>query len=109
MNEDRVAKLKAFLEKDPDDSFTRYALALEYASRGDHQIAIAYLHELLERDPNYVAAYQQLGLNFAGLGKRKEAVEILGKGIQVATKQGDLHAKSEMQQAIDEMMDADSR
>ena len=103
MNEDRVAKLKAFLEKDPDDSFTRYALALEYASQGDYQIAIAYLQELLHRDPDYVAAYQQLAVSFAGLGKRKEAVEILGKGIAVATKQGDLHARNEMQEALDEL------
>lgn len=103
MNENRVAKLKTFLEKDPDDSFARYALALEYAGQGEHQIAITYLQELLDRDPGYVAAYQQLGFNFAGLGKRKEAIEILGRGITVATKQGDLHARSEMQQAIDEL------
>ena len=102
MNE-RVTKLKAFLEKDPSDSFARYALALEYASHGEHRFALAYLRELLERDPKYVAAYQQLGIILAGLGHREEATEVLRKGISVAKEQGDLHARSEMQQSLDEL------
>ncbi len=103
MNQERMAKLKVLLEKDPADSFTRYALALEYASHGEHRIALAYLRELLDLDPKYVAAYQQLGTSLAGLGNREDAAEVLKKGISVATEQGDLHARSEMQQALDEL------
>ena len=103
MNEQRVAKLKELLESDPADSFTRYALALEYAGAGELQIAVAYLQQLLERDPEYVPAYQQLGYNFEKLGRREEAVAILSRGIEVAMKNGDLHARGEMREALDEM------
>lgn len=37
MSQDRIAQLKEFLENDPADSFTRYALALEYAGLGEIQ------------------------------------------------------------------------
>jgi len=103
MSQDRIEKLKEFLEKDPNDSFTRYALALEYAGKGEAQMALAYLLEVLARDPGYVPAYHQLGINYAKLGKNSEAGDILRKGISVATEQGDLHACSEMQESIDEL------
>ena len=103
MSEDRIRKLKEFLEKDPHDSFTRYALALEYAAKGDSQIALAYLQGVLAHDPDYIPAYHQLGICYAKLGKATEAGEILTKGISVATTQGDLHARNEMQEALDEL------
>lgn len=103
MNEERVSKLKEILEKDPDDSFTRYAIALEYAGKGETQIAVAYLQELLERDPHYIPAYQQLGYNFEKLERRQDAIDILKKGITLASARGDLHASNEMQEALDEM------
>ncbi len=103
MNEERVAKLKALLEKDPADSFTRYALALEYAGHGDIHIAVAYLQELLERDPSYLPAYQQLGYNYDKLDRKADAIAILSKGIALASQQGDQHARSEMQEVLDEL------
>jgi len=103
MNQDRITKLKEFLEKDPTDSFARYALALEYAGRGEIQIAVACLQEVLNHDPGYIPAYHQLGINYAKLGKSIDAGDILKKGISVATEQGDLHARSEMQEALDEL------
>jgi hypothetical protein len=36
---DRIAQLKAFLEKTPDDSFVQHALALEYIKRNDDAAA----------------------------------------------------------------------
>lgn len=103
MSQDRIEKLKEFLEEDPHDSFSRYALALEYAGKGEAQIALAYLQEVLARDPGYVPAYHQLGINYAKLGNSAEAGDILRKGISVATEQGDLHACSEMKEALDEL------
>lgn len=103
MNSDRIAQLKDFLENDPNDSFTRYALALEYAGKGEIQIALSLLLEVLERDPAYVPAYQQLGYQYLKLGRLSEAEQVLRRGIEVAREQNDPHAQREMQDALDEL------
>jgi tetratricopeptide (TPR) repeat protein len=103
MKEERIARLKEFLEQDPNDSFSRYALALEHAGRGETQVAIVLLQEVIQRDPAYVAAYQQLGYNYASLGNVEDARTILHQGIAKATEVGDNHARSEMQEALDEL------
>jgi len=103
MRNDRIAQLKDFLENDPNDSFTRYALALEYAGLGETPLAISLLLEVLERNPAYVPAYQQLGFQYQKLDRRAEAIQVLQRGIEVAREQGDTHAQREMHDALDEI------
>lgn len=103
MREKRIAKLKQFLEQDPDDSFSRYALALEIAGTGEVEEAVALLEELLHRDPRYVPGYHQLGLLYERVGRREASITILERGIAVASEQGDTHGRKEMQEALDEL------
>jgi tetratricopeptide (TPR) repeat protein len=103
VNKNRIAQLKEFLEHDPNDSFTRYALALEHASMGELPLAVALFLEVIERDPAYVPAYQQLGLQYQKLGRAEEAAQVLRRGIEVAREQNDTHAQREMQDTLDEI------
>lgn len=103
MREERIAKLQEFLAKNPRDSFSRYALALEYAGQGDTERAIALLEELLRDDPTYVPAYQQLGYAYQKLERRDDAIAALKRGMEIAVAQGDLHARDEMQEALEEL------
>ncbi|MGB2869538.1 MAG: tetratricopeptide repeat protein [Bacteroidota bacterium] len=103
MSEERIRKLKAFLEKDPNDSFSNYALALEYAGMSNQEKAIALLEKLARRDPSYIPTYQQLGYLYQKANRRDDAIAIFKSGIEKASQQGDTHARSEMQDALDEM------
>ena len=103
MREDRIAKLKALLERESNDSFIRYALALEYAAANEPAQALALLEDLVHRDPSYVPAYQQLGYLYQKLGRREEAVSAFRRGMEIATQQDEPHARSEMQDALDDM------
>lgn len=103
MREERIARLRTLLEQDPDDSFSRYALALEYAALDKNAEALALLENLIQRDPSYVPSYQQLGYLYQKLGQSVEAATAFKRGIEIATQQGDHHARSEMQDALDEM------
>ena len=102
MSDSRIAKLKEFLSNEPNDPFTRYAIALEYAGQGDTKRCVSMLEELIKLDPKYVPAYQQLGYAYQKLDRRDDAIAIFKRGIQVAIEQGDLHARGEMQEALDE-------
>ena len=56
----RIEILKGFLEQDPKDSFSRYALALEYVKRGQTEDARREFEYVRDHDPGYVATYFQL-------------------------------------------------
>ncbi|MBF8294486.1 MAG: Tetratricopeptide repeat protein [Bacteroidetes bacterium] len=103
MREERIAKLKALLARESNDSFSRYALALEYAGANDLPQALSLLEDLVQRDQSYVPAYQQLGYLYQKLGRREEAVSAFRRGMEIATQQDDHHARSEMQDALDDM------
>jgi Tfp pilus assembly protein PilF len=100
----RIQKLKLLLTLDPSDSFSRYALALEYPRMNDPAQAGSLLEELISWDSRYLPAYQQLGYLYQNVGRREEAVSILKRGMQVAAQQGDPHAKSEMEEALVELL-----
>ena len=104
-SQERINALKVFLDKDPDDSFSSYALALEYNGLGETDKAIATLRELLKRDPKYVAAYHQLGQLYSKINKTREAKRYYRKGIEAAEEANDAHAKREMEEALEEIED----
>ncbi len=103
MSTSRLSALQKFLEQDPNDSFTRYAIAMEYASQKDFISAIDQLQQVTVIDPKYIPAYHQLGLLHSQLGKKEESKQFFLSGIQAARLVGDSHAVSEMQESLDEL------
>ncbi len=103
MNDSRVKKLKAFLDTDPDDSFSRFALALEYIKAGDNHTALQYFEYIRDHDPEYVGVYYHLGKLYQSIGNPEKALKTFTTGITAAQKVHDLHAASELEQAIDEL------
>jgi tetratricopeptide (TPR) repeat protein len=101
----RLDKLKEFLAADPNDAFTRYAIGLEYGKIGDRENAIRSLEDLRADQPNYVPTYYQLASFYRESGATEKALEIYKTGIAIARKESDLHAASELQQALDELED----
>ncbi|MDT8324821.1 MAG: hypothetical protein RRA94_11970 [Bacteroidota bacterium] len=99
----RIEKLRRLLEVDPADSFTRYALALEYFGRDEVDHGLSLLRETLARDPAYVPAYQMLGQQLARQGAAEEASRVLRRGIAVARSAGETHAAAEMQDELDDL------
>lgn len=103
----RLEEMMGFLERDPSDSFARYAVALELRSAKRIDEAIEQLVELRRRDPAYVATYYQLGELYAQQESMQMARESFNGGIDVARAAGDSHTQSELQLALDELDDPD--
>jgi hypothetical protein len=97
----RRQKLEAFVAAHPNDAFGRYGLAMECIRDGDNEAAIGHFRQLIESHPDYVAGYFHYGQLLAKLSREDEARQILAAGIAVAARQGDAHAASEMQSALD--------
>lgn len=93
--------LEEFVTQDPDESFSRYALALELEKEGRDQEAVPQLQEVITRDPKYVAAYYQLGRLLVKTGLHDEARDVYERGLVAATAANDPRALSELQEAVE--------
>ncbi|MEI7766226.1 MAG: tetratricopeptide repeat protein [Phycisphaerae bacterium] len=96
----RIDQLEALLAAEPQDTFLRYALAMEYDKAGRNDESLTAFAALLTDDPNYVAAYFMAGKLLARLGRGAEARDYLTRGIAVAAKVGDGKAQREMTEAL---------
>lgn len=99
----RREMLEQFITQKPADAFARYGLAMECAKEGDNGAASEHFEKLLHNDPNYVAGYFQFAQLLARLGRPEEARKLLSEGIVVAQKAGDIHARDEMQSALNSL------
>ncbi len=104
-SEQRIEKLKEIIEKDPTDSFSRYALALEYNGINEPVTAIEILEDLIHRDEQYVPAYHQLGQLLGKMNRTQEAKKIYRKGVDLAQEQNDEKTVKELREELEELED----
>lgn len=96
---DRLDQLKAFLAENPNDSFIRYAIALEYIKKGDNENGRSSFETLVKNDPDYVGTYYHLAKLYKKMGLSEEAGNCYKEGIEIATKINDMHALGELKNA----------
>ncbi len=101
MANERLERLRALVDGNPTNSFLRYGLALELVNGGDLESARREFEGLLSADPEYLAAYYHSGRTLEKLGQADQARECYGRGIGVASRQSNDHARSELQAALD--------
>jgi tetratricopeptide (TPR) repeat protein len=96
----RLQALLEAVESRPEDPFPRYGLALEYKGMGRREDAAETLRNLIDAHPTYVPAYLQAGMVLVDLGRAEAAKAVLERGVEVATRAGNGHAKSELLAAL---------
>ncbi|HEY1160134.1 MAG TPA: tetratricopeptide repeat protein [Terracidiphilus sp.] len=100
---DKIAGLKEILALDPKNSFARYGVAMELASRGETAAALDEFDTLLKNDPDYTAGYFMAAQTLTAAGRTAEAIERLKAGIGCAARSDNRHALSEMQAMLDDL------
>ncbi len=96
----RVEMLKTFAQQRPNDPFPKYGLALEFKNAGDLAAARSAFEALLAAHPDYVPGYLHAGNTLVALGQRDDAAALYRKGIEVAGRSGDAHARGELEGAL---------
>jgi len=100
---DRVGALNEILTQNPNDTFARYGLAMEYSKQGDLDRAMAEFSILLKGDPNYTPGYFMAAQTLVRADRAAEAKTMLTDGIASARRAGNLHAQSEMESMLAEL------
>jgi tetratricopeptide (TPR) repeat protein len=99
----RLEILKGMVAQNPNDSFSRYGLAMEYRNTGDLASAVREFRALIAAHPDYSAAYFHAGQTLERLGVPAEARDVYLRGIEATTRKGDFHTRNEIQAALDLM------
>ena len=97
---ERLEKLQKMLEREPNDTFLLYGIALEHKKLNDPQNALKFLDKVIEIDRGYCYAYHQKGLTYESLGDTEAAKKAYQDGINAAREKGDAHAQGEIEQAL---------
>jgi Flp pilus assembly protein TadD len=101
MASNRLTILKTLLEQNPQDSFARYGLAMEYVNAGELEQAVAEFRAVLAGNPDYSYAYFHGGQALEKLGRVDDARVLYEQGIAAARRTGDRKGSSELQGALD--------
>ena len=100
---DRIAMLSQMLAQDPNNSFARYGLAMEYSNSGQLEQSMEESRALLSANPDYTAGYFMAAQTLMKSERIDEARKMLHDGIATAERRGDAHAQSEMQSMLEEI------
>jgi hypothetical protein len=101
----RLDLLVAMAARPSADSFTHYALAMEYKSLGRTDEALSAFEALRARDPEYLPMYMMCGTMLAAEDKRPAARQWLEQGLAVARRQNQAHTMSELEAALSAIAD----
>lgn len=102
-NKNRREKLQEFAEQNPNDSFSRYALALEFLKEEDFVSADKHFRHIIQTTPGYVPVYLMYAQMLVKQHRTVEAKSVLTAGIDVATRAQNAHARSEMEGLLAEI------
>lgn len=97
----RRQKIELLLEKEPNDAFLNFGLAMELLKEGESLAALDRFDRTLAIDAVYTAAYHHKGYTLIALERIDEAKSTLQAGIEAAAQISNAHAKREMTELLE--------
>ncbi len=93
--EKRISFLEKSMAEKPEDSFFKYALAMELQEENSDR-AIELLREVINSQPDYLPSYYSLGKLLSEQSDYENALLILDKGLELSKNLKDNKTQSEI-------------
>ena len=100
----RLENLLDYYQEDPEDTFTIYAIALEYLNASDYANSEKFFADLIRQHKNYLPAYYHFGKMYEKADNRAKAGETYLMGIRLAESKQDFHTLRELKEAYHSLM-----
>ncbi len=99
----RMDMFRQVLEIDSEDLLALSGMGNCLVTLEEFEKALPYLQKAIEVKPTHTVAYVDLARAFAGLNQKSQAAQTLEKGIEVASKRGDMMPLKQMQAQLKEL------
>jgi Tfp pilus assembly protein PilF len=99
----KIKQLARQIKRNPGDSFSKFALALEFRKEEQFKKARILFEDILSSDPDYVGVYYHLGKLYEILDRPDDAKKLYQKGITVADKQDEQRTEKELKEALQQL------
>lgn len=100
---DRLTRLLAMLDDEPDDPFCLYGIAQEHANAGDHETAVSWYDKAIAVDPDDGYHYFHKARSLESLQRLDVAIATIDAGLAAARRGGDAHALAELDELRSEL------
>lgn len=104
-NSQKIRELAQSLKRNPDDSFVKFALALELLKKDDVTKARVLFESVLKQDPDYLGVYYHLGKLYERQGRWKDAEKMYSNGLKIADEQKNKRTALELREALESLND----
>lgn len=94
-----IKTLARNIRANPGDSFSKFALALEFLKQDNLKRAKLLFEDIYHNDPQYVGVYYHLGKLYERLQKFEQARQMYTEGIDVAAEQHEQRTLNELTEA----------
>lgn len=98
-SDETIKILARNIKSDPEDSFSKFALALEFLKQDNIQRAKILFEDIYSRDPGYVGVYYHLGKLYEHLERTDDALRMYTEGMEVALEQKEQRTLNELKEA----------
>lgn len=102
-SDSKIKKLATYIKNNPDDSFSKFALALEFLKDDQLKKARILFEDIHQNDPKYDGVYYHLGKLYERDGRFEDAMAIYNKGVQVADENDHKRNAKELKEALAEL------
>lgn len=99
----KIKTLARNIQANPDDSFSKFALALEFLKKNNLQRAKLLFQDIYTNDPEYVGVYYHLGKLYERLEYFDKAQKMYNEGMDVASNQEEHRTQKELQEALTQL------
>lgn len=99
----KIKKLAGYIKKNPEDSFSKFALALEFMKEDQLNKARILFEDIERNDPDYDGVYYHLGKLYEMFNRQEDALRIYKKGVKIAANNEHKRNVSELKEALAEL------
>lgn len=98
-----IKQLARQIKDDPRDSFSKFALALEFLKQENLKKAQILFEDIYKNDPDYAGVYYHLGKLYERLGLPGKALNIYKEGTNIADNQNKARTEKELAEAATQL------
>ncbi|NGP77611.1 hypothetical protein G3570_13260 [Balneolaceae bacterium YR4-1] len=99
----KIKKLAGYIKKNPRDSFSKFALALEFMKEEQFNKARILFEDIEQDDAGYDGVYYHLGKLYEMYGRQEDALSTYKKGVKIAANNKHKRNVSELKEALAEL------